>query len=70
MKGDYINMNEAWSKTREAIKNNNFEVDPQRDSFESYVVTEDETANPAALISEIYIPIKEKVEIYPDTIEN
>ncbi|QLE02141.1 transcriptional regulator [Galbibacter sp. BG1] len=59
LKGDTININEAWSKTREAIKKENIEIDDSRKSFETYIVTPDDSPNPADYLSEIYIPIVE-----------
>ncbi|MDG3581463.1 SRPBCC family protein [Galbibacter pacificus] len=62
LKGDYVNMDEAWSKTREAIKKNEIAIDPARDAFETYIKSPDEYPNPADLLSEIYIPIIENAE--------
>ncbi|MEL4307630.1 SRPBCC family protein [Joostella sp. CR20] len=59
LKGDYSNLNEAWSKARETIKTNNtIVVDSTKNPFEAYVITPQKTFNPAELLTEIYIPVK------------
>ncbi|MCM5663967.1 transcriptional regulator [Galbibacter mesophilus] len=62
LKGDTVNINEAWSKAREAIKKDGLEIDNSRKPFETYIVTKEDSANPADFVSEIYIPIVTNTE--------
>lgn len=57
--GDYSNLQEAWNKAMSHIKENNLTQDENGVSIESYLNTPVRTPNPANLITEIFIPLKE-----------
>ncbi|MDP2686567.1 MAG: GyrI-like domain-containing protein [Aequorivita sp.] len=57
LKGDYKNISEAYTKTRQYIEKNNLQIDPNGKLFEVYITDPEETPNPANWLTEIYIPI-------------
>src|SRR5690606_34250465 len=66
LKGDYKNISEAYTKTRQYIEKNNLPIDPNGKMFEVYITNPEETLNPADWLTEVYIPIistQEPVEV-------
>ncbi|WP_378177197.1 GyrI-like domain-containing protein [Aquimarina sp. SS2-1] len=59
LKGDYVNLKEAWDKGYKYIKDNGMEANPTSPAFEVYRTDPSIQPNPAEWITEIYIPIKE-----------
>lgn len=62
LKGDYINLKEAWKTGYAYLTKNGLEPDPTSPAFEVYKAEPDLQPNPAAWITEIYIPIKQVTE--------
>ena len=58
LKGDYINLKEAWDTTMEYITQNQLEMVESGPMLETYDVDPSKTSNPANWITEIYIAIK------------
>ncbi|TDN87232.1 effector-binding domain-containing protein [Salegentibacter sp. 24] len=58
LKGDYKNLKEAWEQTRNYIEKNGLEVQQEANSFEVYLTSPDQVANPAKWITHLYIPVK------------
>ena len=58
LKGNHKNLQKAWSQVDDYINKNQLEKDPQGTSFEIYTSSQNDTANPAAWITELYMPIK------------
>lgn len=58
LRGDYINLKEAWETGYKYIGDNNLEPDTEAAPFEVYQVDPGVQPNPAEWITEIYIPIK------------
>ena len=65
LNGNYTNLNEAWATARKYLKDNNLEAS-EMSPFEVYKNDPTNIPNPAHWITDIYIPIAEKIE----TIEN
>ena len=64
LKGSYENSEEAWIKAMEAVKNLEGYTELENgEPFEIYVNSPMTTANPADLISEIYIPVEKQMLI-------
>ncbi|SEL79513.1 effector-binding domain-containing protein [Aquimarina amphilecti] len=57
LKGDYINLKEAWEAGYKYIEQNALEANPASPAFEIYRSSSDLQPNPAEWITEIYIPI-------------
>ena len=64
LKGNYSHLKEVWETTMAYIPKNGFEFTENGPMIETYLTTPKNTPNPANLVTEIYIAIKEK-----DTIE-
>ena len=62
LKGDYKNLGEAWNTAMKYLKDNNLEQS-QQNPFEIYVTDPGSTPNPANYITELYIPIKEAIDV-------
>jgi len=58
LKGDYVNLKEAWETGYKYITENGLEPDPKSPPFEAYKVDPTLQPNPAEWVTEIYIPIK------------
>ncbi len=58
LKGDYINLKEAWKAGYKYIADNGLELDTASPAFEVYRVEPELQPNPAEWVTEIYIPIK------------
>ena len=58
LKGDLSNLQEAWNKTEAYLTKNNYERAEAAVPFEVYVKGAQEDPNPAAWITELYMPIK------------
>ncbi|WP_405205590.1 GyrI-like domain-containing protein [Aquimarina sp. LLG6339-5] len=58
LNGDYINLKEAWETGYKYIDQNGLEANPESSAFEVYRSNATLQPNPAAWITEIYIPIK------------
>jgi len=58
LKGDYKNLKEAWDTAFNYLEANNIEVDEEAHSFEVYQNSPNKIANPAKLITHLYIPVK------------
>tara|TARA_R110000868_G_scaffold52950_11_gene166664 strand:+ start:2578 stop:3597 length:1020 start_codon:yes stop_codon:yes gene_type:complete len=58
LKGDYINLKEAWDTTMEYITQNQLEMVESGPMLETYIMGPSKTSNPANWITEIYIAIK------------
>jgi DNA gyrase inhibitor GyrI len=58
LKGDYINLNEAWEATMKYSADNNFEIIEGGPMLETYVTDRMSKPNPADWITEIYVEIK------------
>ncbi len=59
LKGDYKNLREAWDATYKYIETNNLEPIEGGPMLEVHLTDSSKTPNPADLITEIYIAIKE-----------
>ncbi|HBK71160.1 MAG TPA: transcription activator effector-binding protein [Flavobacteriaceae bacterium] len=59
LKGDYKNLKEAWETANEYLVANKFEQVQGAVALEVYVNDPKQTPNPANLVTEIFIPIKE-----------
>ncbi|MGO3181820.1 MAG: SRPBCC family protein [Aequorivita sp.] len=57
LKGNYKHLAEAYTKTRQYIEKNGFQVDPDGKMFEVYLTDPEKVPNPADWITEVYIPI-------------
>lgn len=64
LKGNYSHLSNAWTTTKNYIPKNGFEISESGPMLETYINSSKNTPNPANLITEIYIAIKEK-----DTLE-
>ncbi|GHA28263.1 hypothetical protein GCM10007103_07300 [Salinimicrobium marinum] len=62
LRGNRKNALEAWEETYSYINDNGLEVDPQGTPFEVYITNPAEEENPARLVTEIYIPVRETGE--------
>ena len=62
LRGNRKNALEAWEETYSYINTNGLEVDPQGTPFEVYITNPAQEENPARLVTEIYIPVKETGE--------
>ncbi|PZD79631.1 GyrI-like domain-containing protein [Mesonia sp. K7] len=60
LKGDYKNLSAAWTTAEEYLNQNNLMKDMSADPFEVYVTDPATNPNPAAWVTEIYIPILEE----------
>ncbi|RPD99682.1 hypothetical protein EGM88_03820 [Aureibaculum marinum] len=60
LKGDYKNSKEAWNTAYKYIGDNNLEQLEIAPAIEVYLNTPSNTANPANLRTEIFVPIKEE----------
>lgn len=60
LKGNYSHLKEAWTRTKNYIPKNGFEISENGPMLEKYLNTIENTPNPANLTTEIYIAIKEK----------
>lgn len=60
LKGNYQHVEEAYSDARAFMRENGYKENPDRKIFEIFSVGEDDNLNPAAWVTEIYLPIKEK----------
>lgn len=58
LKGDYVNLKEAWEAGYKYIKENNLEPAIESPSYEVYKIEPTLQPNPAEWITEIYIPVK------------
>lgn len=58
LKGDYENLREAWSIARDYLEKNNIEIKEDAHSFEVYQNSPNKVANPAKLVTHLYIPVK------------
>ncbi|GAA4271017.1 GyrI-like domain-containing protein [Aquimarina gracilis] len=58
LKGDYINLKEAWEAGYKYIADNGLEAEEKSPAFEVYRVDPGLQPNPAEWVTEIYIPIK------------
>ncbi|WP_224484660.1 SRPBCC family protein [Robertkochia aurantiaca] len=56
--GHYDNLEEAWTKTEEALKAAGYMIDPGAKPFEVYLNDSDQLPNPAEWKTEIYVPVK------------
>ncbi|SFS67539.1 effector-binding domain-containing protein [Zhouia amylolytica] len=63
LKGNYKNIEEAWSKASQAINTNRLVEDPKRDPMEVYITDPSKVPNPANWITEIYIPVKKTLTL-------
>lgn len=61
LNGNYSNLNEAWATARKYMKDNNLEAS-EMSPFEVYKNDPAQLPNPAHWITEIYIPLAEKIE--------
>jgi effector-binding domain-containing protein len=71
--GDYSHLQEAWEKTEQFIRKNNFEKLNATPIIEIYKIGVDEEKRPSKWITEIYIAVKSKVivpEIESSNLEN
>lgn len=59
LKGNYSHLKEAWDTTKKYIPENGFEVTENGPMLETYVTDPTKTVNPADLVTEIYIAIKD-----------
>lgn len=59
VKGNYSHLAEAWNKTRKYIPENGFEVVENGPMLETYLNKPENTPNPADLITEIYMAVKD-----------
>lgn len=57
LKGDYKNLKEAWDTAYKYAHENDLPVHPESPAFEVYVVSKDNSPNPAEWVTEIYIPL-------------
>ena len=62
LKGNYSHLTEAWSKTKKYIPENGFEVMENGPMLETYLNDPTKTPNPANLVTEIYIAIKDTIQ--------
>ncbi|WP_372756940.1 GyrI-like domain-containing protein [Mariniflexile sp.] len=60
LKGNYSHLKEAWETTRKYVPKNGYEFAENGPMLETYLNNPENTVNPANLITEIYIAIKEK----------
>lgn len=58
LKGDYINLKEAWDTAMKYIPENGFEFEERGPTIETYLTDPMSTANPADWITDIYIAVK------------
>lgn len=58
LKGDYVNLQEAWETTMKYITDNKIEVIESLPSLEVYQVSMATNSNPAEWVTEIYVPVK------------
>ncbi|MFC5046491.1 GyrI-like domain-containing protein [Aquimarina hainanensis] len=56
--GDYKNLKEAWEAGLTYMAENNLEMNEESPAFEVYRINPDLNPNPAAWVTEIYIPVK------------
>lgn len=57
LKGNYDHLPEAYTKGRQYIEKNGLQIDPNGKMFEVYMTDPETTPNPAARLTEVYIPI-------------
>ncbi|OAD92138.1 AraC family transcriptional regulator [Aequorivita soesokkakensis] len=57
LKGNYDHLPEAYTKGRQYIEKNGHQIDPNGKMFEVYMTDPETTPNPAAWLTEVYIPI-------------
>ncbi|MGI9530799.1 SRPBCC family protein [Lutimonas sp.] len=70
LKGAYVNSQQAWDKAMYHVESlTNYAYDENGEPFEIYVNNPSNTPNPAALLTEIYIPVK-PVKINRESIMN
>jgi effector-binding domain-containing protein len=58
LKGNYINLKEAWDTAMKYIPENNLEIQENGPMLETYITDPMSTPNPANWITEIYIAVK------------
>lgn len=58
LKGDYVNLQLAWETTMKYIADNKIEVVESLPSLEVYQISAAKNPNPAAWVTEIYVPVK------------
>ena len=58
LNGNYKNLEEAWKKTETYILKNKLEKNTSGMPMEVFVVSSENTANPANWVTELYIPIQ------------
>lgn len=61
--GDYSHNKEAWDKTYDYCKKNNLVPDSQISPIEVYILHATDIASPSKWVTEIYIPIKNTVNV-------
>lgn len=62
LKGDYKNLQEAWTKAYSYIAKNNLIIKEDANTFEVYVTGPEQSKNPADWITHLYIPLQTKEE--------
>ncbi|MBT8319695.1 MAG: GyrI-like domain-containing protein, partial [Gramella sp.] len=58
LKGDYVNLKEAWDKAYNYLQENGLAAAGNSQAFEVYVTGPKDNANPAKWITHIYIPLQ------------
>jgi len=61
LKGNYSHLTEAWDKIKKYIPENGFELTENGPMLETYANDPTKTPNPADLVTEIYIAVKDTV---------
>lgn len=62
LKGDYINLKEAWEAAYKYAQENGLPVNPDSPAFEVYSIGPDKSPSPANWVTEFYIPLLEAEE--------
>lgn len=57
LKGDHVNLKEAWDVAYQYIEKNNLRADEESQPFEVYRTDPNTTPNPANWVTEIFIPV-------------
>ncbi|WP_306351051.1 SRPBCC family protein [Flavobacterium sp. '19STA2R22 D10 B1'] len=68
LKGDYSHIQAAWDKANEYMTKNNLEEVPGGKFLEVYIKGPSDTTSPSEWITEIYIPVREKIATPPPVV--
>jgi effector-binding domain-containing protein len=63
LKGDYKNLKEAWDRTLQYAINNGLELEENGVRLEVYLTDKNDSENPADLVTELFVEIKQEVLI-------